>query len=543
MEREDLVGAVLARLARGQAPLAERECAALWEGAGDPVAAALASVAAFWRGDFRAAARWASESTGAVHDEESAVVALAATALAAAGDVDADGEPPWSAALVRVQAVAEPSSPWWSAVRYLLAEAALVSARLADAAAALGTGPPTGDAWRGHPCEPVLRACDVRVAAFAGDISAAIGLLEPLRDSVAAGERLEEVVVAVSALVLGNADDPDAVRRGVELSSALERAAELDFVDRGVMFLLAFGAIAVDDVTTAARLVLRAGGDGGLSHSTVIDRALGLELLVVAALAEDDLAAAEAWLGSLEALAHHSAGGPVALRTRARYLLAVGDVGGAIDDLRSSIASCRAAGRVVEAAEGEIVLARARILAKDVASASRDLRALVSASDAVGHRAVRRSAAAALQPARRRLPPVAGGGWAVLSEREREVALLVLDGRELDEIAALLFVSPATVRTHVSRVLCAFGVPTRIGLLAAARPERPVSGSVTSPLSPRQREVARLVASGAGNQQIAGRLGISVKGVEKHVGDVLVRWGARSRFEIARLWWDTEGSS
>lgn len=543
MEREELVGEVLARPARGEAPLAERECAALWEDRGDPVAAALASVAAFWRGDFAGAARWAGASTGGASDDTSAALGLAATTLAAAGDADADGEPSWSAAMARVRTAGDPSSPWWSAVRYLLAEAALVSARLTEAARALEIGPPTGDAWRGHPYEPVLRACDVRVAAFSGDISAATALLDPLRASVTRGERSEWVVEAVAALVLGNADDPEGVRRSIELSSALEGAAEHDFVDRGVMFLLAFGAIAVGDVATAARLVLRAGGDGDLSLTTVIDRALGLELLVVAALAEDDLAAAEAWLGSLEGLAHDRAAGPVALRARARHLIAVGDIDAAIDDLCSSVAACRADGRGVEAAEGEIVLARARILAQDVASASQDLRNLVSASDATGHHAVRRSAASTLQPARRRLPPVAGGGWAVLSEREREVALLVLDGHEIEEIAALLFVSPATVRAHVSRVLCAFGVPTRIGLLAAARPERPASGSVAPPLSPRQRDVARLVASGQGNQQIAGTLGISVKGVEKHVGDVLVRWGVRSRFEIARLWWDTEGSS
>ena len=389
----------------------------------------------------------------------------------------------------------------------------------------------------------MLRACDVRVAAFSGDISAATTLLGPLRASVTQGERSEWVVEAVAALVLGNADDPNGVRRSIRLASALEQAAERDFVDRGVMFLLAFGAIAVGDVATAARLVLRAGGDGELSLSTVIDRALGLELLVVAALAEDDLAAAEAWLGSLEGLAHDRAAGPVALRARARHLIAVGDVDAAIDDLCSSIAACRADGRGVEAAEGEIVLAQARILAQDVASASRDLRTLVSASDANGHHAVRRSAASTLQPTRRRLPPMAGGGWAVLSEREREVARLVLDGRELDEIAALLFVSQATVRTHVSRVLCAFAVPTRIGLLAAARSDGPASGPVAAPLSPRQGEVAHLVASGASNQQIATSLGISVKGVEKHVGDILLRWGARSRFDLARLWWDANRRS
>ena len=136
-------------------------------------------------------------------------------------------------------------------------------------------------------------------------------------------------------------------------------------------------------------------------------------------------------------------------------------------------------------------------------------------------------------------PPVAGGGWEALSAREAEVARLVLAGHEVEEIAASLLLSPLTVRTHLSRVLCAFGVATRVGLLAAVGGTTPTEApALPAPaLSPRQAEVAALVASGRTNPQIAGELGISVKGVEKHVGDILARWHAGSRFELARIWW------
>jgi DNA-binding NarL/FixJ family response regulator len=44
-------------------------------------------------------------------------------------------------------------------------------------------------------------------------------------------------------------------------------------------------------------------------------------------------------------------------------------------------------------------------------------------------------------------------GIAELTEREREIAAWVATGRSNDEIAAALVVSPATVRTHVSRAM------------------------------------------------------------------------------------------
>ncbi|MCX6398885.1 MAG: LuxR C-terminal-related transcriptional regulator [Propionibacteriales bacterium] len=535
MDRADQMDEVFAHLANGTVPVAAAGCDRAWQAQRDPVAAALASICAFWQGDFPAATAWARRASEVAADDDVRALAWAAEALAAAGDLSARAEPAWSSALALLDAAPEPDGAWWTVVRYLLAEGALVSARLDDALQIVGAGL-ANQAWRGHPFAPMISACSVRTAAFAGRIDEAIALLEPMRAATASGSRLEGVVEAVAGLVLGNADDAGGVTRSRELAPPRGEGPR-DFIDRGVLLLHAFGAIAIGDVATAAALVFRAGDDGDLAACTIIDRALGLEMLVVAALAEDDLAAAETWLAGLMLLADHPASRPTVDRVRSRYLLALGDVEGAVTAAVESVAACRARGRMVEVAEGEIVLARARIAGQDVAAASRDLRALVSASDASGHAAVRRSAASTLQPARRRLPPVAGGGWDALSEREREVARCVLDGLEVDQMAATLFLSPATVRTHVSRVLCAFGVPTRIGLLAAVGETGVVPLSVPSPLSPRQTEVARLVAGGSTNQQVADRLGISVKGVEKHVSDILERWQAGSRFEVARIWW------
>jgi DNA-binding NarL/FixJ family response regulator len=55
------------------------------------------------------------------------------------------------------------------------------------------------------------------------------------------------------------------------------------------------------------------------------------------------------------------------------------------------------------------------------------------------------------------------------------------------------------------------------------------------PLTDREREVSQLVRRGLRDKQIAERLVISVKTVEKHVGAVLRKTGARNRTELAAL--------
>ena len=53
----------------------------------------------------------------------------------------------------------------------------------------------------------------------------------------------------------------------------------------------------------------------------------------------------------------------------------------------------------------------------------------------------------------------------VLTEREREVLALVGEGLTNDEIAARLFLSPATAKTHVSHVMLKLGARDRAQLV------------------------------------------------------------------------------
>jgi DNA-binding NarL/FixJ family response regulator len=55
-----------------------------------------------------------------------------------------------------------------------------------------------------------------------------------------------------------------------------------------------------------------------------------------------------------------------------------------------------------------------------------------------------------------------------LTEREREVVAVVGEGLSNDEIAARLFISPATARTHVSRAMTKLGARDRAQLVVVA---------------------------------------------------------------------------
>ncbi|MEV6848435.1 response regulator transcription factor [Actinoplanes sp. NPDC051411] len=55
-----------------------------------------------------------------------------------------------------------------------------------------------------------------------------------------------------------------------------------------------------------------------------------------------------------------------------------------------------------------------------------------------------------------------------LTEREREMVAWVATGSSNEEIAAALFVSPATVRTHVSRAMVKLGARSRAQLVVIA---------------------------------------------------------------------------
>jgi LuxR family maltose regulon positive regulatory protein len=80
---------------------------------------------------------------------------------------------------------------------------------------------------------------------------------------------------------------------------------------------------------------------------------------------------------------------------------------------------------------------------------------------------------------------------------------------------------------------------TQEGTLAAdslsLSPVLPISLSLVEPLTPREVEVLRLLASGASNSAIAEKLVISVGTAKKHVNNILAKLDLRSRTQAA-IW-------
>jgi DNA-binding NarL/FixJ family response regulator len=70
---------------------------------------------------------------------------------------------------------------------------------------------------------------------------------------------------------------------------------------------------------------------------------------------------------------------------------------------------------------------------------------------------------------------VPGRAHVSLTSREAEVLDLLLDEATTAEISSRLFVSPATVRTHVTAILRKFGVADRAGLVSLVRERRGTS--------------------------------------------------------------------
>ncbi|MEE2031376.1 response regulator transcription factor, partial [Rhodococcus chondri] len=70
-----------------------------------------------------------------------------------------------------------------------------------------------------------------------------------------------------------------------------------------------------------------------------------------------------------------------------------------------------------------------------------------------------------MQAAARSAQPLDAGRLSVLTEREREILAEVGTGLSNDEIGRKLFISPATVRTHVTRILAKLAARDRAGLV------------------------------------------------------------------------------
>lgn len=474
-------------------------------------------------------------------DADALALARAVAGFAAAGWPDAASDPelrdpitggdPLDAAAADQSTL---SGELHTVLMHLLAEASLACARIDLAAGFLeraGSVPHTLFG-RKHPYLTVLRVLHVRVSAFSGEISRARELVSAAVDG--ADTPIELLFAhAVACLVDGSFDSRSSAKdladriesTGVEPTSA---------VARGCYLLAAYGLAALGREERASAFVLAAGAAPSLERLMIIDRVLGLELLASTAIAADDMDAAEAWLARALPLREHPIAASTVARIESRVAILSGDKAHAVERAEFAIEYALKHHRLIEAADGEILLARARIAASHRGEAAERLQRVVLEATEHGHHSVRRSAARELRGVGRRLRPAAQSGLGGLSAREVEVAERMAVGLSNSQIARELYLSEHTVRFHVSRVLCAFGVATRIGVARAMYGAAPTSAPAPA-LTARQRDIVNLILTEASNSDIARELGIGIKTVESHVSEILRRWGASSRAGIARI--------
>ena len=114
-------------------------------------------------------------------------------------------------------------------------------------------------------------------------------------------------------------------------------------------------------------------------------------------------------------------------------------------------------------------------------------------------------------------------GKALVAARDRPSATDVLVAAEsaFDRFGAMRW------RDEAVRTLRRLGHRVR-------RPARDATPGALGPLTGREREIARLVATGQTNRQVAEQLVLSAKTIEAHLRNIYAKLGVRSRVELAR---------
>lgn len=114
-----------------------------------------------------------------------------------------------------------------------------------------------------------------------------------------------------------------------------------------------------------------------------------------------------------------------------------------------------------------------------------------------------------------------------LRQRQRKAARAEFDrGREIIAALAATVEDPALREMFTRRSLAMMPLPP-------PPTERLVEKAAHHGLTGREREVARLVASGASNREIARTLAISERTAERHVANILAKLGLASRVQLA----------
>lgn len=168
----------------------------------------------------------------------------------------------------------------------------------------------------------------------------------------------------------------------------------------------------------------------------------------------------------------------LAARAEARVALATADPATAVERARTAVAEAERAQARLDAERARVVLGQALAAAGAVEEAAAELATAAAELDAMGATRYRDEAERGLgrlgrRPHRRTRRGAGEDGVASLTDREREIALLVVDRHTNPEIAARLFLSTKTVETHLRNVFRKVGVSSRTELARVLEAQQP----------------------------------------------------------------------
>jgi ATP/maltotriose-dependent transcriptional regulator MalT len=444
----------------------------------------------FYRSRFETMHRWAERAAGEaklVGDRSLTAAALAMPALAAAltgPTATARSHRAEAAALVDElsdnELLLRPDAAAWLAAAEiyldLYAEADAHATRALALARTSGRGDPL---FRLYPILPRIWYVRGKLAEAAELLDGAIEAGRLLASPPAlAGNFFNRSVVALAAgdldVALATAEE------GVELTRELDDG----FVAAWAAVRLAAVLLESGQPERAVELLLvRAGGE----EVTLIPggwRAYCLELLTRCWLALDRRGEAER-AGRLAeataAVARLPLAGAWADRAAAAIALHSGDAAVAAERALASADVAQEVGAPIEEALSRTLAGRALAQSGRRERAIAELQRAATAFESCGALRYRESAERELgklgrRPHRRtRAGKADGKGLDLLSERELQVARLVVDRRTNPEIAATLFLSQKTVETHLRNIFRKVGVSTRVELARAV--ERAENGA------------------------------------------------------------------